>query len=96
MALLDEAVDRAGQVLAESRPELDEAARAAIAHDVGIGAVKYADLVGLARQRVHLRLRPDAVADRQHRPLPAVRRRADPLDPPQGVARPATPPARSC
>jgi arginyl-tRNA synthetase len=44
MALLEEAVDRAGQVLAESRPELPAEVRAAIAHDVGIGAVKYADL----------------------------------------------------
>jgi arginyl-tRNA synthetase len=44
VALLEEAVERAGQVLAESRPELDEAVRSRIAHDVGIGAVKYADL----------------------------------------------------
>jgi arginyl-tRNA synthetase len=44
VALLEEAVDRAGLVLAESRPELDEAVRSRIAHDVGIGAVKYADL----------------------------------------------------
>ncbi len=44
MALLDEAVDRAAQVLAEARPELDEATRSEIARDVGIGAVKYADL----------------------------------------------------
>jgi arginyl-tRNA synthetase len=44
VALLDEAVERAGQVLAESRPELDEEVRSRIAHDVGIGAVKYADL----------------------------------------------------
>jgi len=44
MSLLDEAVDRAGKVLAESRPELDEATRDRIAGVIGIGAVKYADL----------------------------------------------------
>jgi arginyl-tRNA synthetase len=42
--LLDEAVDRAATAVAEKNPELDEASRAAIARDVGIGAVKYADL----------------------------------------------------
>ncbi|TDQ55094.1 arginine--tRNA ligase [Actinorugispora endophytica] len=44
MALLDEAVERAAKVVAETRPDLDDAARAAIAREVGIGAVKYADL----------------------------------------------------
>ena len=44
MDLLDEAVERAEQVLAESRPELDAAMRARDRQDVGIGAVKYADL----------------------------------------------------
>lgn len=43
-ALLDEAVDVARAVLDESRPDLQEADRAAIAPMVGIGAVKYADL----------------------------------------------------
>lgn len=42
--LLDEAVERATRVVAESRPDLDEQAREAIAREVGIGAVKYADL----------------------------------------------------
>ncbi|MFC3999748.1 arginine--tRNA ligase [Nocardiopsis sediminis] len=44
MALLDEAVERAQKVVDTNRPDLDDATRAAIAHDVGIGAVKYADL----------------------------------------------------
>ena len=44
MALLDEAVERASAVVAETRPDLDDETRAAIARDVGIGAVKYADL----------------------------------------------------
>lgn len=42
MALLDEAVERAGKVLAER--DYTDAERAAIAEAVGIGAVKYADL----------------------------------------------------
>ncbi|MCW2792596.1 MAG: argS1 [Nocardioides sp.] len=42
--LLDEAVERATVVLAGSQPDLDDAARATIARQVGIGAVKYADL----------------------------------------------------
>jgi arginyl-tRNA synthetase len=44
MALLEEAVDRARAVIDASRPELTEDERAATAHQVGIGAVKYADL----------------------------------------------------
>ena len=44
MALLDEAVERAGKVVAETRPELSADVRAEIAREVGIGAVKYADL----------------------------------------------------
>ncbi|MFC4563206.1 arginine--tRNA ligase [Nocardiopsis mangrovi] len=44
MALLDEAVERARKVVDTSRPDLDDATRAAIAREVGIGAVKYADL----------------------------------------------------
>ncbi|MBB6345406.1 arginine--tRNA ligase [Nonomuraea muscovyensis] len=42
MALLQEAVDRAGAAIAERG--YDEATRAEIAQDVGMGAVKYADL----------------------------------------------------
>ncbi|WP_046471702.1 arginine--tRNA ligase [Allosalinactinospora lopnorensis] len=44
MSLLDEAVERAAKVVAETRPDLDEESRTAIAREVGIGAVKYADL----------------------------------------------------
>ena len=43
-ALLDEAVERAAQLIAEKDPELDDAARLEVAKKVGIGAVKYADL----------------------------------------------------
>lgn len=42
--LLDEAVAHARRMVDEARPELDEAVRAEIAPQVGIGAVKYADL----------------------------------------------------
>lgn len=44
MALLDEAVDRARAVVDASRPDLPEDVRAVTARQVGIGAVKYADL----------------------------------------------------
>ncbi|MDQ0755349.1 arginine--tRNA ligase [Arthrobacter sp. B3I4] len=44
MALLQEAVDRARSVIDASRPELSEEERAVTARQVGIGAVKYADL----------------------------------------------------
>ena len=42
--LLDEAEERAGAIIAEKNPELPEDTRRAIAHAVGIGAIKYADL----------------------------------------------------
>jgi arginyl-tRNA synthetase len=42
--LLDEAVDRAAISVAEKNPDLSADERAAIAHVIGIGAVKYADL----------------------------------------------------
>jgi arginyl-tRNA synthetase len=44
MALVDEALDKARAVLDESRPDLPDEVRAQIAPQVGIGAVKYADL----------------------------------------------------
>jgi len=44
MALLQEAVQRASAVVDKARPDLDGQTRADIAQQVGIGAVKYADL----------------------------------------------------
>ncbi|HET8602020.1 MAG TPA: arginine--tRNA ligase [Segeticoccus sp.] len=44
MSLVGEAVERAGVVVSQLRPELGAAEQAAIARDVGVGAVKYADL----------------------------------------------------
>jgi len=48
--LLDEAVARAAQLVAAKNPALTETSHAEIAHKVGIGAVKYADL---AKTRTH-------------------------------------------
>ena len=42
--LLDEAVERAAAAVGEKNPDLDGDTRAAIARQIGIGAVKYADL----------------------------------------------------
>jgi arginyl-tRNA synthetase len=42
--LLDEAIVRAAKVVIQKNPELSEAQRQIVAHAVGIGAVKYADL----------------------------------------------------
>jgi len=44
MALVDEAVARAGEVLSQARPELPDADREVIGRQVGVGALKYADL----------------------------------------------------
>ncbi|GAA1487766.1 arginine--tRNA ligase [Brachybacterium sacelli] len=44
LALLEEAVAAARTVIDELRPDLPEQERAQIAHDIGIGGVKYADL----------------------------------------------------
>ncbi|MDD5707453.1 MAG: arginine--tRNA ligase [Kiritimatiellae bacterium] len=43
-ALLDEAERRALAIIGESSPEMDAAQQRALARDIGIGAVKYADL----------------------------------------------------
>ena len=43
--LLDEAVERAAKVIAEKNPEMPETERTTIAKIIGLGAVKYADLL---------------------------------------------------
>ena len=43
-ALLDEAEERAGKLIADKRPDLGEHERLALARIVGLGALKYADL----------------------------------------------------
>lgn len=42
--LIDEALERAGAIVAEKRADLDAAERERVAQAVGIGAIKYADL----------------------------------------------------
>jgi arginyl-tRNA synthetase len=42
--LLQAAVDRANQILKERNPEMEESERQTLAHTIGIGAIKYADL----------------------------------------------------
>ncbi|APR87620.1 Arginyl-tRNA synthetase [Minicystis rosea] len=42
--LIDEADERAGKAVAEKNPDLDAETRADVAHMVGVGAIKYADL----------------------------------------------------
>jgi arginyl-tRNA synthetase len=44
MALLEEAIVKARALLDEARPDLDDSTRAQIAPQIGVGAVKYADL----------------------------------------------------
>jgi arginyl-tRNA synthetase len=44
VALLDEAIDRAGNSIAAREPDLDAATRSEVATALGIGAIKYADL----------------------------------------------------
>lgn len=44
MALLQEGIDRAQAYVDQARPDLSDAERATIARQVGIGAIKYADL----------------------------------------------------
>jgi len=43
--LLDEAIERAAKVIAEKNPDMPEAERTEIAKIIGLGAVKYADLL---------------------------------------------------
>lgn len=42
--LLDEAVERAGKLIGEKNPDMPVSERDSVAHKLGIGAVKYADL----------------------------------------------------
>ena len=88
MDLLEEAVATARAVVDEARPDLDEGVRAAIAPQVGIGAIKYADLAVAHDSDYVFDLDRMVLAHRQHRALPPVRRRADPLHLPLRRSRP--------
>ena len=84
MALLEEAVDRARAVVDASRPDL---VRGGACRDRPAGGHRSREVrrpLRGPRHRVCIRLRPHAGAQRQHRPLRAVRRRADPLHPAEG------------
>ena len=84
MSLLEEAVERAEGVIAESRPDLDAEARSRIAWQVGIGAVKYADLSVSHDSEYTFDFERMLSLQGNTGALPAVRRGADPLHPAQG------------
>ncbi len=44
MSLIEEAVDASRRVLDEARPDLPDETRAGLAREIGVGAIKYADL----------------------------------------------------
>ncbi len=88
--LLREGVERARKVFDElnTSPEFDESERAAIAEAVGIGAIKYADL-STARDSEYVFDWDRMISFRgEHRALPPVRDRADPVHLPPGRPRP--------
>ena len=91
MALLDEAVEKARTVIDEARPDLDDERPGDHRPPDRHRGREVRRPVRRARQRVRLRPRPHGRADRQHRPLPAVRRRAHPLDLPPGRGGPGRP-----
>ena len=71
--LLDEAEERAFKVVSEKNPELSPAEQREIARVVGLGAIKYADLVAEPAKRLHFQLGQNAFPARQHRALSALR-----------------------
>ena len=75
--LLDEAEERAFKIVSEKNPDLLEAQRREIARVVGLGAVKYADLLPNRQSDLRVQLGQDARAQRQHRAVFAIRLRAD-------------------
>ncbi len=91
MALLDEAVVKARALIDETRPDLSEGERATIAWQVGIGAVKYADLSVAHNSEYVFDLDRMVSLDREHRAIPPVRCRPGALDLPPGRPRPAHP-----
>src|SRR5579859_6700422 len=82
--LIDEAVERAEEVIKDRYDDPD--LRAQIAEDVGVGALKYGDL-SVTRSSSYVLDFDPARIDRQHGPVPPVRDSADPLDLQSGGAR---------
>ena len=68
-ALLDEAEERAFALVTEKNPEMPEAERREIARIIGIGGVKYADLLPNRQGRLRLFVGPDAGAAGQYRSI---------------------------
>ena len=92
--LLDEAEERAFKLVSEKSPDLPEAERREIARVVGIGAVKYADLLPNRQSDYVFSWDKLLALERQHRPLSAIRLRPHPQHLPQrqrGTGRPACP-----
>ncbi len=75
--LLDEAEARAFKIVSDKNPDLPEAQRRDIARAVGIGAVKYADLLPNRQGDYDFQLGQDARAQRQHGAVFAIRLHAD-------------------
>ena len=72
-------------MVAEKSPDLDRRPSSTrIAEQAGIGAVKYADLSTSRTKDYIFDVDRMVALQRQHRRLPAVRARPDPLDPAQG------------
>ncbi len=87
--LLDEAQQRAYDVVTAKNPALTDAERREIARVVGIGAVEVRGPVEASRQRLRVRLGHDARVRRQYRAVSAVRVHAhrQPVPPRAGVGR---------
>ena len=84
VGLVDEAEKRAAAAIAEKNPDLPAAEAAAVAQGRGRGLAEIRRPQRRPGEGLRLRLGPHARARRQHRPVPAVQLRPDPLDLPQG------------
>ncbi|MGX1118900.1 arginyl-tRNA synthetase [Streptomyces ambofaciens] len=82
--LLDEAVQRAAEVVREKARDLTEDEIQERAAQVGIGGREVRGPVDVAEPRLQVRPGPDGLAQRRHLRVPPVRLRPDPVHPPQG------------
>ena len=81
--LLDEAEERAFKIVSEKSPELPEAQRREIARVIGLGAVKYADLLPNRQSDYVFSWDKMLALQRQHRAVFAIRLCAHPQHFPQ-------------
>ncbi len=86
--LLDEAIERASAQVEDKSPDLPAATKAAVGQGRRHRRAEVRRPLQRPRQGLRVRLGPDAVVRRQHRAVPAVRPRQDPLDPAPGRGRP--------